>query len=196
MQVKRISGDLADPAAAAWDSAATETVGLAPVPLDAQPTEYIRVAWADRPYGKVGSADVAAAHDGERLYVRLQWADSETPNTEFQDAAGVIFPANGADAPVSTIGGDGSPVRLWYWQANLDAARDLDARGPGVFAKRAEPAVDANASLADGRWSVVLSSGLDSGVSRLGVAVWDGSNEERAGIGAVTPEWIPLEVES
>lgn len=196
MEVKRISGDLADPAAPAWDAAATETVGLAPVPLDSQPTEYIRAAWADRPYGKVGNADLAAAHDGERLYVRLQWADSDTPNSEFHDAAGVLFPADGADAAAATIGSADAPVRLWYWQANLDAARDLDARGPGVFAKRAEPAVDASASLAGGRWSVVLSGGLDSGVSRLGVAVWDGSNEERAGIGAVTPEWIPLEIES
>lgn len=196
MEVKRISGDLADPAADAWAAVATETVGLSAIPLDAQPTEYIRVAWADRPYGKVASADVAAAHDGERLYVRVQWADSDTPNTEFHDAAGVLFPADGADAPVATIGGVDAPVRLWYWQANLDAARDLDARGPGVFAKRAEPAVDASAALADGRWSVVLSSGLDAAVTRLGVAVWDGSNEERAGIGAVTHEWIPLEVEN
>lgn len=196
MEVKRLSGDLADPAAAAWDSVATEAVGLSAIPLDAQPTEYIRVAWADRPYGKIASADVGAAHDGERLYVRLQWADSDTANTEFHDAAGVLFPDDGADAPAATLGSADAPVRLWYWQANLDAARDLDARGPGVFAKRAAPAVDASAALADGRWSVVLSSGLDTAVTRLGVAVWDGSNEERAGIGAVTHEWIPLEVEN
>lgn len=195
MQVKRLSGDLADPSSSTWSSVAGETVGLAPVPLDAQPTEYIRAAWADRPYGNVTSADVAAAHDGERLYVRIEWADSEVANTEFQDAAGVIFP-NGSDAAPATIGQADAPVQLWYWQSNLDAARDFEASGPGVFRKRAEQAVAAAASLADGRWSVVLSSGLDAGATRLGVAVWDGSNEERAGIGAVTHDWVALEVES
>lgn len=195
MQVKRITGDLADPAAAAWAAASSESVTLVPVPLEAQPTEYIRVAWAERPYGNVDAATVAAARDGDRLYVRLEWADSDTPNTEFHDAAAALFPSNGSGS-LATIGDDESPLRLWYWQADLETARDLDATGPGAFTKRAEQAVSAAASLEGGRWAVVLSSGLDSTApARMGVAVWDGSNEERAGIGAVTPEWIPLEVE-
>ncbi len=32
--------------------------------------------------------------------------------------------------------------------------------------------------------------GLGSG---LGVAVWDGTNEERAGIGSATADWLPLD---
>jgi hypothetical protein len=31
---------------------------------------------------------------------------------------------------------------------------------------------------------------------QLGVAVWDGSNEERAGIGAATTQWVSLSIDS
>jgi hypothetical protein len=42
---------------------------------------------------------------------------------------------------------------------------------------------------------LVLQGDLDTALSagRMGVAIWDGSNDERAGIGAVSSDWIPLE---
>ena len=48
----RIDGDFANPHSSAWSSVAAEAVALAPVALAAQPTEYIREARANRPYGK------------------------------------------------------------------------------------------------------------------------------------------------
>lgn len=196
MEVRSIEGDLADPASAAWGGAASESISLAPVPLDAQPTEYIRVAWADRPYGNVGEVSVAVAQSGGRAYVRLEWADSDAPNVEFQDGAGVYFPAGG-DAPAATLGADGAGVSLWKWQANLPAAKELTSTGPGRFANAGTNGVAASANLDGGRWAVVLegdAAALSAG--KLGVVVWDGSNEERAGIGAATAEWIPLEIAS
>ena len=138
---------------------------------------------------------MAAAHDGANLYVRLEWADSETPNTEFQDAAAVYFPS-GADAPVGTIGSADAPVKVAFWQANLAEAKDFVATGPGAF-KPGGNGVSAGAANADGRWSVVLSRGLaDATPAKIGVAVWDGSNEERAGLGAVSQDWLALEIEN
>lgn len=197
-RVASSNGDLADPKSAAWAEVEKESVGLSPIPLDAQPTEYIRTAWADRPYGKVDSVDVSAAAKDGRLYVRLEWQDSDTPNTEFADAVGVFFPENG-DATVQTIGSSDAPVHLWYWQADRETPLDLVASGPGVFQDSSSPnGLEGAASLDGGRWAVVLSATVpgSGSPSSCGVAVWDGSNEERAGIGAVTQDWIPLEGQS
>lgn len=197
MEVRTLEGDLADPASAAWSGADSATISLAPVPLDAQPTEYIRTKWADVSYGNVSEVTVAAAHDGSQAWVRLEWADSSEPNTEFPDSAAVYFPADG-DAPAATIGADGSPVNLWFWRDGAAEGRDLTATGPGRFRPRADGAVGVAAALEGGRWSVVLSHSIGDlrEAGRLGVAVWDGSNEERAGIGAATPEWVSLTIES
>lgn len=196
MEVRTLEGDLADPTSAAWSGADSASISLAPVPLDAQPTEYIRTAWADRSYGNVSDVTVAAAQSGGRAYVRLEWADSEAPNVEFEDAAAVYFPADG-DAPAATIGSPDAAVGIWYWMARLAAARSLVGTGPGAFRPSGSNGVAATANLDGGRWAVVLegdAGALSSG--KLGVVVWDGSNEERAGIGAATPEWIPLEIAS
>lgn len=196
MRVQRVSGELGSPAASGWSSVEGETVALAAVPLDAQPTEYIRVKWAGQAYGNVKEAKVAAASDGSRLHVRIEWADSATPNGEFADAAAVYFPAGG-DAPAGTIGSADASANLWYWQANLADAKSLVASGPGVFRPRGSNGVSASSSNEGGTWAVVLSGDLADAQSagKLGVAVWDGSNEERAGIGAATASWVTLEIE-
>jgi len=196
MRVQRVSGEPGEPAASAWSSVEGESIALTPVPLDAQPTEYIRVKWAGQAYGTVKEAKVAAATDGTRLYVRLEWADSTTPNGEFADAAAVYFPA-GDDASAETIGSADASANLWFWQANLPDAKSLVASGPGVFRPRGGNGVGASSSNEGGRWAVVLSGDLADAQSggKFGVAVWDGSNEERAGIGAVTASWVTLEIE-
>lgn len=196
MRVQRSGADLTDPKADGWAQAASESVALAPMPLEAQPTEYIRVKWADLPYGTVPEAEVAAAHDGTRLFVRIAWADADEPNVEFHDAAGAFFPAGG-DAPAATMGSAAEPVNLWYWQANLLGAKNLLSRGPGAFHPRAANGVSARSALDDGRWAVVLTGALAeaSDGGKLGVAVWNGSNEERAGLGAASPSWISLEID-
>ena len=90
-------------------------------------------------------------------------------------------------------------------QKSLPAARALVASGPGVFRPFSEPdkpgpapidpALGAVSHREGPRWAVVI-SGVAASVAdpgRLGVAVWDGGNDERAGIAAVTHEWIALE---
>ena len=192
MKAAKVGGDLTTPGGAGWSEVSAERVALQPAPLDAQPTEYIRTKWADLPYGTVAGVDVATATDGQALFVRLEWDDSETPNGEFPDAAAVYFPAD-AGAAAGTFGSTEQAVDLWYWQSNLEAARSLVGRGPGVFTPNGSE-VSASAALDGGRWSVVLSGPLADAPSSIGVAVWDGSNEERAGLGAVTPEWVALEL--
>jgi DMSO reductase family type II enzyme heme b subunit len=194
VQLAQVSENLSDPTATGWSSVATEKVELEPIPIDAQPTEYVRVKWADLPYGTVREVRVAAAHDGTQAYFRLDWADDTVPNTEFHDAAAVYFPAD-ADAPARTIGADNAAVDIVFWQANLGAARNLVGTGPGRFRPSGTNGSTAAATLDNGRWAVVLTSKVDDvrASGRFGVVVWNGSNEERAGLGA-SSDWLTLDV--
>ncbi|MCC6383041.1 MAG: hypothetical protein IT304_11085 [Dehalococcoidia bacterium] len=197
MKAARMNGDsstLSDPGSERWRDIPAVAVALAPVPLAAQPTEYIRQAWAGRPYGQTAEAMVAAASDGDRLYVRVEWEDDSRPHGEFQDAAGVIF-HNGSDVALATMGKDGAPVPLWYWENGRPAPLHLMSTGPGVVEKVADAVPAARALLNESRWSVVFSGPAGSNShARLGVAVWNGSNEERAGLAAVSREWLPVEL--
>ncbi len=192
MDLKQASGDLSAPDGEGWSGVESAEVTLAPIPLDAQPNDYIKNAWADRSYGSVAQASVSAAHNGDRAFVRITWDDPSDEHSEFHDAAGVYFAAG--DSPAATIGDESSPVELWYWQANVDDAKGLVATGPGRFRPNGSD-VEASASLTEGRWSIVLSGGLDDLGSGLGVAIWNGTNEERAGIGSATAEWVSLDIE-
>ncbi len=214
MRVPEIADDALDPADDTWAAVPSEKVPLVPVPLEVQRNEYIRTAWRTRPYGRVGEVDVAAGQRGGRLFVRLEWDDSEEPNGEFLDAAGVFFPDADDTGPPLTIGTTGAPVRLWAWrdrtamQQALPATRELVATGPGAFRTagldvdagdgddRDGVRPDAVSALSGGRWAVVIAGDLAraAAAGRMGVVVWDGSNEERAGIGAVSPDWVPLAV--
>lgn len=194
MHLAEVSEDLTDPNAPAWTSVPTTEVALEPVPIDAQPTEYVRIKWADLPYGTVDTVTVAAARSGGQERIRLEWADDTVPNTEFPDAAAVYFPTDaGPDAPARTIGAEGSPVSMVYWRSNAEGAKQLVCTGPGRFRPAGADPVGAAAALTDGRWSLVLdcpAGALETG--RVGVVVWNGSNEERAGLGA-TSDWLPIE---
>ncbi|MCZ7665695.1 MAG: hypothetical protein M5U22_23405, partial [Thermoleophilia bacterium] len=170
-------------------------IPLAPVALEVQPTEYIREAWKDRDYGQTARAAVKAASDGDRLYIRVEWADDPKPNREFQDAVSAIFPTNGSGV-LATLGDDEKPLALWFWENGRPGPLNLVSHGPGVFRKEDAGGLGAAGVLADGRWSVVLSG--PAGISARGkvaLAVWNGSNDERAGLAAVSREWLPLESE-
>ncbi len=140
---------------------------------------------------------------------------------EFTDAAAIFFPldfvANGQgdqpEAPPLTIGTHQAPVRLWYWRDQLPIQRDLPpikelyASGPGVFRPNLNESVRSNKDVAttdslsvqalksDNHWTVVISGEYEgaNNIEKMGIAIWDGSNQERAGIGSVSPQWIGLE---
>ena len=195
MKVAKLTGALADPAAAAWQSVGNVRVSLAPVALEAQPTEYIREAWRDRDYGQTAEAQVKAASDGDRLYLRVEWADDPVPNHEFQDAVSAIFPTNGSGV-LATMGDAEKPLALWFWEQGRPGPLRLISSGPGVVTKDATANLGANGVLANGRWSVVLSGPADVAQKRkVALAVWNGSRDERAGLAAVSQEWLPLEME-
>jgi DMSO reductase family type II enzyme heme b subunit len=184
--------DLNDPSAAVWRDLTSETVSLSPVPLAAQPNEYIRVSRADKPYGATGEAVASALNNGEQLFVRLEWQDDETPNTEFADAAAIV---TGRGDEIQSMGSEDAPVGMWYWASDREQSLSLVSSGPGVVRNNTEVVTGASASLDGGRWAVVL-SGPSSEVTdnKIGVAIWNGSNDERAGLAAISG-WLSLDTE-
>jgi DMSO reductase family type II enzyme heme b subunit len=184
---------LESPTSAAWGSVAGETVKLGAIPVGSQPTAYIREAWAKKAHGTTTAAKVAAAADGERLFVRIEWADDAKANGEFPDGAAVVFPG-AANSAVETLGSAAAPVGLWCWQQGRNEALEIESHGPGVFRRQASDGIKATAALESGRWSVVLSGPATAAKGgKVGVVVWNGSNEERAGLGAVSQGWLGLE---
>ena len=94
---------------------------------------------------------------------------------------------------MGAMGSADSRVGLWFWEDGRENALDSVSRGPGVF-KRQGGDVAGAGSLSDGVWSVVLSGPASaSSAGGLGVAIWNGSNDERAGLAAVSREWVTLE---
>lgn len=204
---------LFDPEAPGWDGIAGETVGLMPAPAAMQPSRYIATKWRDLSYGKVAAVDVKGAHDGAAIAFRLRWHDpskdtARFENTDFQDAAAMLFPLT-PDAPLF-MGAPGHMVNLWYWNAfDPDRARNDVAIGIGSSRVVEGDTITARAVHDGEYWTVVLRRALrvDAHVEKLiqiepgqrlntALAVWEGSNQERAGIKAFSPQWLELEIEA
>ena len=204
---------LLDPDAAGWKKVGSEDLKLEGTPLGLQPTAHIRAAWMERKIGSVARVAVAAVHDGRMLAFRLEWSaasESREPsdNDQFPDAAAVVLPSV-PEAPAITMGAPGLAVNAWYWRSNDEGARNLVAEGLGTTRTVDEKLVKGRGTWKNGRWSVViarplrvdtqepmaqLEPGADTG---FGIAVWDGSRGERAGIKAFSgPVWQELQLDA
>ena len=216
MLVQRIdatSEELLDPGSAPWRVAKANKMVLSPTPLEMQPTEYVRVSRKGRPYGTLSSMRVSALHNGSDVFFRLVWQDDSADGKiadidQFVDAAAVLFPVNG-DAPLLGMGAKGQPVNAWLWRADWEQPKNISAEGMGTTQRREDPALASNARHTRRRWNVVLSRSLNGkgapegtvalapgGASKVAFAVWQGANQERAGIKAFSLDWQELQIEA
>lgn len=216
MLVQRVdaaSEELLDPASPVWRRARVNNVVLSPTPVDMQPTEYVRVSWKGRPYGKVASMRVSALHNGGEIFFRLTWEDDSVDDqiadiNQFVDACAVLFPLV-EDAPLIGMGAKGKPVNAWFWRADWEQPKSVAAEGMGTTQRREDPALASKARHGRSRWQVVLArsfngKGAPQGAvalapgasSKVAFAVWQGSNQERAGIKAFSPDWQELQIEA
>lgn len=216
MLVQRVdakSDELRDPASPLWQRARGNTVVLSPTPLDMQPTEYVRVSWRGRPYGVLSKMRVNALHNGREIFFRLIWQDDSADGKiadidQFWDAAAVLFPV-APDAPLIGMGMRGKPVNAWFWRADWERPKNVAAEGMGTTQRRDDAALASKARHLRGRWDVVLSRSLNGAdapegtvvltpgaTSKVAFAVWQGGNQERAGVKAFSPDWQELQVEA
>ena len=200
--------DYAATTAAGWRQISAETVEMAPAPVEMQPNGFIQANWRDRPYGKLASLEAQSVHDGTSIAVRLRWA-SEKPETGgregFPDGAAIAFPVAGEPA-LWTMGNEAEPVQFIQWQAMKNRIRSVVAWGIGSSVPGSPVSESVTAGWSQGFWTIVMLRTLAGGPeaatlqpgadTRIGFAVWNGSNEERAGIKAVSVDWSPLIIET
>jgi DMSO reductase family type II enzyme heme b subunit len=207
------SKDLVNPASSAWRKARAEQAVLSPAPIDIQPAEYVIVSWKGRPYGTTTSMQVGALHNGKEVFFRLAWNDDTVDGkigdiNQFVDAAAVMFPLV-PEAPLIGMGTTGQPVNTWYWRADWEQPKNVLTEGMGSTQNRDDAALASQARHARGQWRVVIGRSLNMkgapantaplapGVTtKVAFAIWQGSNQERAGIKAFTPDWLELEIEA
>lgn len=156
----------------------------------------------------VAKVSVQAAKTAEGVLIRLKWKDSGADATKdvgkFADAAAVQFPLNGKSSTLPFMGGGGQLVNIWYWSAATNGAQNLVADGFGTLTRLPTQDVRANGRHAGGEWTVVffrlyrsaeeaaVKLAQKGGRSPVAFAVWEGSNQERDGLKAVTMAWQNL----
>jgi len=217
MLVKKVSfarDTLLDPGAAPWKQAAMEIVALKGTPLALQPSPYIKAAWKGREIGKIKSVRVHALHNGEDIFFHLEWADATADakignDNAFPDGAALLFPMSG-DAPLQTMGSKTQPVNAWQWRADFgEQGKNNVAEGLGTTRVTAVSHITCRGSWRSGAWLLVIARPLavpdqateavqfrPAAATKIALAIWEGSNGERAGVKAFSQAWRVLQLQA
>ncbi|MHB0975312.1 MAG: ethylbenzene dehydrogenase-related protein [Thiobacillus sp.] len=154
-----------------------------------------------------GQLTAQAVRVRDMLYVKLRWND-KTANTavtdtdRFLDRVAVQFPLNGEASTLPFMGDGKHAVNIWHWRAD-GRTENLFAKGFGTVTPVFSHVLTSAAARHGDAWEVVLARPLaakqEEGVMLKGrktipiaFAVWDGNNQERDGLKAVTLEWWQL----
>lgn len=197
MQVKRVKSveTYRQPGGGIWDKQTPLAVKMVRTPVGLQPTEYIRVKWAEEEYGHLSKIEVSAVHDGELVAIRLEW---ETTTKHEMDAAAIALPVKGKPHLV-TMGQEDAPIHFLHWLSGRDELRSTLATGigkthPGPEFKRSFKSI-----WEAGRWQLVVVRPLGHGdnvaplkageKNQIAFAIWQGANEERAGLKSFSINW-------
>jgi DMSO reductase family type II enzyme heme b subunit len=202
------AADYAATTAPGWQQVPAETVELVPAPMEMQPNGFIQAQLGGREYGKTPLIEAQSVHDGDTLAVRLRWP-SERPfnggREGFPDGAAIAFPIRGEPA-LWSMGTDDEPVQFIQWRALKNEIRSVVAWGIGSSVPGTAVSEAVTAGWSQGHWTIVMlrtlaggpeAATLVAGASTLiGFAVWNGTNEERAGLKAVSIDWTPLDIDA
>jgi DMSO reductase family type II enzyme heme b subunit len=198
---------LLDPEGQPWKATRPETVAMIGTPTGLQPSPYIIVSRATTKIGAIEKVSVSAVHDGSILAFRLEWSDANEnrtveDTTAFADAAGVLLPS-APGAAIASMGAPGLAVNAWHWRADDEKGRQVVAEGLGTTRTVADDLVRVRGIWKSGSWKVVLArplrvqttepvAQLEPGQkTQFGVAIWEGSHGERAGIKAFSVDCAP-----
>ena len=95
------------------------------------------------------------------------------------------------------MGSPAAGIGAWYWRANHpEFGEALVFHGFATEERQPAPLVFNSASWAEGRWHVVIGAPFAAVLAdKVAFAVWEGSNQERAGLHSHSPEWAEFGVE-
>ncbi|MDB4542762.1 ethylbenzene dehydrogenase-related protein [bacterium] len=202
MQLLRAKANLDDPESVAWRDAQEYSMELGMAP-PVHPSVNLRYD-ATTPAVKVF---LRAATDGNKLYLRLRWADESqnTANsrTDFADGAAVQFALGDAASTSFMMGAANGPVNIWYWKAGQTTAQNLAAGGFGSTTQLDGAGLaSSDVYRSAGEWVVVFSRPLevqgehqvtlDKGQANMAFALWQGEQKQRDGLKHVSMGWVSL----
>jgi len=198
--VETVEASLATPGAEGWGDVPNRTIALASAPSGVPNADDTTVR----------QVEIAAARTGDRLFVRLRWADPTANRSAgspqaFADMAAIQFPVSATTQPAIAMGSPDSRVNVWQW-SGTGQTQELLAGGAGTTTAFADPAVTTAATRttigATEGWSVVFTRETSAPAENrtnlnaetdvnVAFAIWNGGNDERAGQKAVS-EWYYL----
>ncbi len=187
-------GTMLDPDNAAWLSIQAKRIALNRTPriFETEPPSDLEIP----------EIDVRLVRGGGKLLVRLSWHDATEDSAKiapapgestdgrflkeptdatnrFFDAAAVMFPAEGKQAPGLQMGDAQDRVTIYYWNA-ARGSMQMDARGRETT-RRTGQTFPARASYRAGSWNVSIELPELSQGTPLAFAVWNGSQQDRDG---------------
>lgn len=188
---------LLDPTSALWRARPAHELSLNQTPAGMQPGLYVASAYATRPYGTLPRATLRCAWqtDGGVLF-HLSWrcdkpAQAINDTNQFADAAALLF-AEREETPLITMGAAGMPVTAWYWRAERETPLFIRAEGLGSSSRSTDTALVAKAIWEQQHWQVVIGHNQQRLPDRIGIAIWQGEAQERAGLKSATLAWEPV----
>jgi complex iron-sulfur molybdoenzyme family reductase subunit gamma len=193
------------PGAAHWARVPAAQIDMMPTPLPMQPTEYIRVSWANKQYGQTQKLEVASVHDGETWALRATWPGSGPGERDFPDALAIALPVRN-NPVLALMGAKDAPIHYLRWSAKEEGVLSLLATGIGLSAPGPDIKRTAQAVASGANWQLVITRAMGTGKdiapltagksTGVGFALWRGTNDERAGIKAFSIDWTELELEA
>lgn len=178
-----------------------QTVSLIPAPTVIQPGGYVPAAYADRGTPRTAQAEVAVEAVGKGWKITLSWAcpkpvdDIANETDKFIDACAILAPT-AADAPWMTMGAPGQAVEGYLWRPDRQEPWQIHAEGLGSVRRGAAAGAKAQGAWSQGRWEIVFELPEWAALERhrqVALAVWRGSDQERAGLKSVSPGWLSLD---
>ncbi|HCT40327.1 MAG TPA: hypothetical protein DF427_03950 [Moraxellaceae bacterium] len=171
-------------------------------PTAMQPGGYVLAAYADHTVPATPQVQLEAERaTGRGFRVTLRWPCATAVRqvddnpTLFPDACALLVPV-ADDSQWITMGAPGKPVQGVLWRADRQELYRMHAEGLGTMQRQAPPlGWTVVPEWRQGFWQVVLQlpcwPELER-AGRVGVAVWQGAQRERAGLKSVSTDWVGL----
>lgn len=178
-----------------------QTLALVPAPTGMQPGGYVPAAFAERSTALTPRADFAVEAAGPGWRITLAWDcaaavhDAARETDRFVDSCALLAPA-ATDAPWITMGDTERPVEGLLWRPDRAEPWLIRARGLGTVQREAPPpGTRASGHWQESRWQVVFEIPAWPALQQyrqIAVAVWQGAQQERAGLKSVSAGWLAL----
>lgn len=177
------------------------TLNLMPAPTGMQPGNYVKAAYAEVLTPATSTIEVESMRNGDSWEIAVRWhCPSASPTLanetdRFVDAVALMVPSS-EHANWITMGSVEAPIEGVLWRADRSELLRVDAQGLGTVQRSPAPAMwrvkaeQANEHYTV-RWLFPKWENLTH-FGRCAIAVWQGSERQRAGLKSVTAGWVTL----